>query len=116
MVIGGIDKELKATQKKFWPTFPLQVGRFSLLNFGYSKVEVASLEDVKLVDIEFKIHDPYQIVEKHLSQCKMKIYMHEDSPYDDIFRGIRSYEEVQDRVQMLSPNQQANFFTFQKHR
>jgi hypothetical protein len=25
-VVGGISKELKATQKKVWPTFPIQVG------------------------------------------------------------------------------------------
>jgi hypothetical protein len=55
---GGINKELKAAQKKVWPTFPLQVGMFSLLDFGHSKVEAAALEDVKLVDIEFKRHDP----------------------------------------------------------
>jgi hypothetical protein len=46
----------------------------------------------------------------------MKTYEHEDSPYDDIFKGIRAYEEVQDRVQTLPPNQQASFFTFQRHR
>ena len=28
IIIGGIDKELKATQKKFWPIFHLQVGKF----------------------------------------------------------------------------------------
>jgi hypothetical protein len=114
-VTRGIGKELKVAQKKFWLVFPLQVGSFSLLNFGHSKVEVASLEDLKLVDIEFKRHDPY-IMENHLAQCNMKIYMHEYSPYDNIFMGIGSYEEVQGRVQALSPNQQASFFTFQKHR
>jgi hypothetical protein len=115
-VMGGIGKELKAAQKKVWPTFPLQVGKFSLLNFGHSKVEATTLEDVKLVDIEFKRHDPYQIVENHLAQCNMKIYMHEDSPYDDVFKGVRSYEEVQDKVQTLPPDQQASFLTFQRHR
>jgi hypothetical protein len=39
---------------------------FSLLDFGHSKVEAAALEDVKLVDIEFKRHDPRKIVESHL--------------------------------------------------
>jgi hypothetical protein len=115
-VIGGIGKELKEAQKKFWPTFPLQVGRFSLPNFGHSKVEVAALEDLKLVDIKFRRHDPYQIVGNHLAQCNMKTYEHEDSPYEDIFKGIRDYEEVLDRVQTLSPNQQASFFTLQRHR
>jgi hypothetical protein len=76
-----------------------------LLNFGHSKVEAATLEDVKLVDIEFRRHDPYQIVGNHLTQCIMKKYEHEDSPYDDIFKGIRAYEEIQDRVQTLPPDQ-----------
>jgi hypothetical protein len=65
--MGGITKELKAAQKKVWPTFPLQVGMFSLLDFGHSKVETATLEDVKLVDIKFKRYDPHKIVENHLA-------------------------------------------------
>ena len=87
-----------------------------MLNFGHSKVEATALEDVKLVDIKFKRHDPYQIVENNLAQCNMKIYMHEDSPYDDVFKGVRSYEEVQDIVQTSPPDQQASFLTFQSHR
>jgi hypothetical protein len=115
-VTGGINKELKATQKKVWPTFPIQVGMFSLLDFGHSKVEAVALEDVKLVDIEFKRHDPCKIVENHLAQFNMKRYMHENSPYDEIFRGVRSYEEVQGRFQTLPPDQQDGFIIFQKHR
>ena len=75
-VIGSINKELKAAQKKVWPTFPLHVGMFSLLDFGHSKVEDVALEDVKLVDIEFKRHNPHKIVENHLAQFNMKIYVH----------------------------------------
>jgi hypothetical protein len=115
-VTGGINKELKAAQKKVWSAFPLQVGMFSLLDFGHSKVEVAALEDVKLVDIEFKRHDPQKIVKNHLSLYNLKKYVHENSPQDEIFRGARSYDEVLNRVQTLSPDQQANFFNFQKHR
>jgi hypothetical protein len=116
IITGGIDKELKAVQKKFWPTFPIQIGRFSLLNFGHSKVEAAALEDIKLVDVELRRHDPYQIVGNHLAHCNMKTYEHEDSPCDDIFKGIRAYEEILDRVQALPPDLQANFLAFQKHR
>ena len=61
-MVGGINKELKVTQKKVWLTFPIQVSMFTLLDFGHSKVEAATLEDVKLVDIEFKKHDPHKIV------------------------------------------------------
>jgi hypothetical protein len=89
---------------------------FTLLDFGHTKFEVVALEDVKLVDIEFKIHDPHKIVENHLDQYNMKRYNHEESPYDEIFRGARSYEEVQNRFQTLPPDQHAIFLTFQKNR
>jgi hypothetical protein len=91
-VVGEITKELKAAQKKVWPTFPIQVGMFTLLDFGHTKVEAAALEDVKLVDIEFKRHDPHKLVENHLAQFNMKRYIHEESPYDEVFRGDISYE------------------------
>jgi hypothetical protein len=67
---------------------------FSLLDFGHSKVEVVALEDVKLVDIEFKRHDPHRIVENHLALFKIKRYVHDNSLYDEIFRGVRYYKEV----------------------
>jgi hypothetical protein len=86
-VATGITKELKETQKKVWPTFHIQVGIFTLLDFGHTKVEVVALEDVKLVDIKFKRHDPHKVVENHLAQYNLKRYIHEESPYDDIFRG-----------------------------
>jgi len=93
-ITRGINKELKATHKKIWPTFPIQVGMFSLLDFGHSKVEAATLEDVKLVEIEFKRHDPHNIVEKNVYQFNMKQYMHDNSPHDEILRRVKSYEEV----------------------
>jgi len=58
---------MKATHKKVWMTFPIQVGMFSLFDFGHSKVEVVTLEDIKLVDIEFKRHGPRNIVENYLA-------------------------------------------------
>jgi hypothetical protein len=67
---------------------------FSLLDYGHSKVEASYLEDVKLVDIEFKRHDPHKIVENHLAQFNMKIYVHENYPYEEIFKGVRYYEEL----------------------
>jgi hypothetical protein len=55
---GRISKELKALHKNVWPTFPLQIGMFSLLDFGHSKVEAAALRDINFFNIEFKKHDP----------------------------------------------------------
>jgi hypothetical protein len=46
----------------------------------------------------------------------MKRYMHENSLYEEIFKGVRYYEEVQDIFQTLPPDQQTGFISFQKHR
>ena len=53
--------------------------------FSHLKVEVAALEEIKLVNIEFKKHDLLNIVCNHMSLCNLKRYEHEDSPQDKIF-------------------------------
>jgi hypothetical protein len=58
IITCGIGIEMKTTQKKFWPVFPIQIGKFLLLNLGNSKVEFVALEEVKLVDLKHRKHDP----------------------------------------------------------
>jgi hypothetical protein len=89
---------LKESQKKFWPAFPVQIGRFSLINLVHSKVEDAALEEVKLVNLEHRKHDPYQTVGGHMAHCGMKAFEHEESPRDDIFKGVKTYEDVIESV------------------
>jgi hypothetical protein len=115
-VIGGISKELKGFSKKVWPPFPIHLNTYSLLDFGHAKAEATALEDIKLVHIEFKKHDPHRIVGNHMASCGLKRYEHEHSPHDDIFRGARSYAEVLSRIQTLSPEEMVDFFKFQEHR
>jgi hypothetical protein len=114
-VLGGISKELKAAQKKVWLAFPLQIGVFSLLDFSHSKVEAAALKDIKLVNIEFKKHDPQKIMGNHMAHYNLKRYEHEDSPQDEIFRGARYYQEVLSRVRTLAPEELCKFYNFQRH-
>ena len=57
----------------------------SLLDFRHSKVEAVDLEEIKLVNIKFKKHDPQKIVGNHMALCNLKIYEHENSPEDDVF-------------------------------
>jgi hypothetical protein len=116
IVKGGIGIEIKAAQKKSWPIFPVYVRKFSLLNLGNSKVEAESLEEIKLVDIEHRKHDPYQLVSIHLMHCNLKAYEHEEFVYDDIFKEVKSYEEVLNRVQAMSPESQVGLMSFQSHR
>jgi hypothetical protein len=94
IVKGSIGTELKATQKKSQPIFPVHIGKFSLQNFDHSKVEAEALEEVKLLNIEYKRHDPYQLVNNHLIHCNMNAYEHEDSPWDDMFKGTKTYKEM----------------------
>ena len=98
---GGVGLELKALQKKAWPSFPVHVGKFPLSNLGHSKVEAESLEEVKLVNIEHRKYDPYQIISTHYIHCNLKAYEHEVSIYDDIFKDVKSYEELLNIVQAL---------------
>jgi hypothetical protein len=89
---------------------------FLLSHFGHTKVEALGLEDIKLVDTEYKRNDPHRVVETHISHCNMKIYIHKYSPYDEIFRGVRSYDEVESRFQNFPQDQQLGLLSFQKHR
>jgi hypothetical protein len=74
------------------------------------------LDEVKLASIEHRKHDPYQIISRHYIQCNLKAYEHEILVYDDVFKNVKSYEEVQSRVQTLSPDAQVGLASFQRHR
>jgi hypothetical protein len=89
---------------------------YSLLDFGHAKAKAAALEDIKLVHLEFKKHDPHKVVSNRMASCGLKIFEHENSPHDDIFRGTRSYAEVLGQIQALSPEERADVFKFQEHR
>jgi hypothetical protein len=80
------------------------------------KVEAAALEDLNLVSIEYKKHDPQRVVSNHLANCGLKRFEHENSPSDDIFQGARSYEEVLTQIRSLAPEDTAAVLKFQEHR
>ena len=115
-MLSTIRKELKRVQKKVWPSFPIHIGTYSFLYFGHAKVEAMALEEMKLVDIEFKKHDPHKVVGNHMESCGLKIYEHKESPHDEMFQGERSYSEVLSRVRALLPRDMTNFYKFQEHR
>ena len=85
IVIDSISKELKGFSKKVWPCFPIHLNTYSLLDFRHAKLEATALEDIKLVHIEFKKHDPHRVVSNHLASCGLKRFEQKNSPHDDIF-------------------------------
>jgi hypothetical protein len=72
-----------------------------LLNLGHSKVEVAYIEEVKLVNLEHRKHDPYQTGGSYMAHYGMKAFEHDESPRDEIFKVVKTYEEVLGRVHKL---------------
>jgi hypothetical protein len=56
------------------------------------------------------------VVENHLSWFSMKKYFHEDSPFDDIFRGENLYDEAIYRFQNLPDKEISYFLNLQNHR
>ena len=114
-VFGGIRKDLKGISKKVWPPFSIPIGSYSLLDFGHAKSKATTLEEMKLVNIEFKKHNPNKVVSNHLENCGLKRYEHEDSPHDEIFWGARSYSEVLSWIQALPPEEMVDFLKFEEH-
>ena len=47
-----------------------------------------------------------------MAHYNMKEYEHEESPWDHMFKGTKTYKEVLERVQTLSSDLQASFQTF----
>jgi hypothetical protein len=78
IVIDGISKELKGFSKKVWPPFPVHLNTYSLLYSGHAKAEATALEDINLVHIKFKKHDPHRVVSNHLASCGLKRFEHEN--------------------------------------
>jgi hypothetical protein len=89
---------------------------YSLLDFGHAKAKAMALEEMKLVDIEFKKHDPSKVVSNHLASHGLKRYEHEDSPHDEIFWGAKSFSKVLIQIQDLQPKDMAEFLKFQELR
>jgi len=86
------------------------------LDFGHAKAKAAALEDLNLVSIEYKKHDPQKIVRNHLANCGLKRFEHEFSPPNDILRGVKSYEEVLAWIQSLAHKDTSSGLKFQEHR
>jgi hypothetical protein len=45
----------------------------------------------------------------------LKIYEHEDSPQDEVFRRASSYQEVLSQFQSLALDKLVEFYNFHKH-
>jgi hypothetical protein len=101
---------LVKNQKKKWPTFPILLGIYTLLNAKHAQKEVDQLDGIWLAQGDFKKHDPTKVVKKHCVMVKRKAYIHEDNPFDIIFQRATSFHEISQRVDAIRNN--SNFLNF----
>jgi len=94
----------------------MHIGPYTLFVVIHAKIDAMTLEDINLSYIEFKKHDPLNILEEHCLQISVKKYVHEESPYDNIFRRAKSYQEVLHRIQSLPKQTHDGFLNFLRAR
>jgi hypothetical protein len=62
---------LSASNKKLWPRFPINVGRFTLTNVPHARKEVEALQEICLCTGEPRGHDLRGIVKEHVKSSEV---------------------------------------------
>jgi hypothetical protein len=57
--------------KKYWPIFPLHIGRYSLSNKPHTEKEVEALRELCLCTGRKKGHDPQNVIYEHIKVFKL---------------------------------------------
>jgi hypothetical protein len=58
----GVTAYLSEKNKRYWPIFPLHIGKYSLLNKPHVEKEVKTLREICLCTRNKKGHDPQNVV------------------------------------------------------
>jgi excinuclease UvrABC nuclease subunit len=100
------------------PTFPLKLGIYSLLDQNHAHIEDHMMEDVWLYSIILYRHDPKYIVNVHLkSTMYTKSYVHEEFPFDFVFRRVEDYNQVLFKIYCIhNAEEKDQIQTFQEER
>jgi len=62
------------------------------------------------------MHDLIKMDENHCIQITTKKCFHGDFTYDDILKNVTSYDQVLERIQIISEQERLEFYKFQSHR
>jgi hypothetical protein len=85
----GITTYLSEKNKKYWPNFPLHIGRYTLSNKPHAEKEVEALQEICLCTGKLKGHDPHNIVYDHIKSVKLTHpVIHEVNFVEDLFKGF----------------------------
>jgi hypothetical protein len=67
----GIIAYLLEKNKRYWPIFPLQIGKYSLLNKQHAEKEAKTLGEIFLCAGNKKVHDPQNAIYEHIRVFKL---------------------------------------------
>lgn len=105
-VIIGYIVVMSCNSKRMQSRFLIKVGHFSLINFPQSKKEVEAFEELKLLPVVFKRHDPNGIIKNHYTSIRLSMnYEHDPYLCDSLYQGALSYDEVLERKRRQNPSQ-----------
>jgi hypothetical protein len=62
----GVTSYLSEKNKKYWPIFPLHIGRHTLSNKPHAEKEAEALREICLFTGSIKGHDPQNVVYEHI--------------------------------------------------
>jgi hypothetical protein len=86
--------------KRVWPSFPIQIVIYPLLNDKHANKYAKQLEDILVHCTNLKRHDPKEMVKNHYRMVRYsKSYYHEECPLNIIFHGVENVEEVILRIE-----------------
>jgi hypothetical protein len=90
----GVTQTLKEEKKRGWPSFPLRIGVYTLLNYKHAEKEAAKLQMISLASIPNRLYDPKKTAFIALEQAKLSKVVHQEDQFDDLFMSADSISQV----------------------
>lgn len=113
----GLTKDLKDKKKAIWPQFPVACGAFSLFDIGHVFKEVNNITRLQLFKFTARPFDPHNVAKNFTTAVKIKVFIKEADPFDDVFQQKSTLEEILNTAQTrFSPTEFQRFKTYREIR
>lgn len=96
----SVTQTLKEEKKKGWPSFPLRIGVYTLLNYKHAEKEATKLQTLSLATIPNRLYDPKQTAYTALEQAKLTKVDHQEDMFDDLFAGADTISQTKQLAKM----------------
>lgn len=115
--MGGMSKVLKDSKKAIWPQFPVVCRAFALHELDHAFKEFDNVLCLQLPNFPGRQYDPFGVVSNFTTTVKIKVFSHEEDPFDDAFLHKNTFREVQHTTQIVFDQESLqNFDNYRKQR